>query len=59
MIKRTRIPVYIILELLAAGYDFKRIVEAYPSLTEADIRAAVDYAATIMKNEEAYEYAVS
>lgn len=55
----TRIPVYLILELLSAGYDFKRIVKAYPSLTEEDIRAAIDYAAKIMQNEEAYEYAVS
>jgi uncharacterized protein (DUF433 family) len=59
VIRGTRIPVYLILELLSAGYDFKRIVKAYPSLTEEDIRAAIDYAAKIMQNEEAYEYAVS
>lgn len=59
VIKGTRIPVYLILELLSAGYDFKRIIEAYPALTEADVKAAVDYAARIVKNEEAFEYAVS
>jgi uncharacterized protein (DUF433 family) len=59
VIKGTRIPVYLILELLSAGYDFKRIIKAYPSLTQADIKAAIDYAAKIMENEEAYEYAVS
>ena len=59
VIKGTRIPVYLILELLSAGYDFKRIIEAYPSLTEEDIKAAVNYAAQIVKNEEAFEYAVS
>ena len=59
VIKGTRIPVYLILELLSAGYDFKRIIEAYPSLTEEDIKAAVKYAAQIVKNEEAFEYAVS
>ena len=59
VIRGTRIPVYLILELLSAGYDFKRIVKAYPSLNEEDIRAAIDYAAKIMQNEEAYEYAVS
>ena len=58
VIKGTRIPVYLILELLSAGYDFKRIIEAYPRLTDDDIRAAVEYAATVMKNEEAFEYAV-
>lgn len=58
VIKGTRIPVYLILELLSAGYDFKRIIEAYPTLTEEDIKAAVDYAAQIVKNEEAFEYVV-
>jgi uncharacterized protein (DUF433 family) len=58
VIKGTRIPVYLILELLSAGYDFKRIIKAYPSLSEEDIRAAVAYAAKAMENQEAYEYAV-
>lgn len=59
VVKGTRIPVYLILELLSAGYDFKRILKAYPCLTEEDIKAAVDYAAQIVKNEAAFEYAVS
>jgi uncharacterized protein (DUF433 family) len=59
VIKGTRIPVYLILELLSAGYDFKRIITAYPTLTEEDIKAAVNYAAQIVKNEEAFEYVVS
>ena len=58
VIKGTRIPVYLILELLSAGYSFKRIIKAYPSLTEADVKAAVDYATQIVKNEEACEYVV-
>jgi len=59
VIKGTRIPVYLILELLSAGYDFKRIIKAYPTLTEEDIKAAVNYAAQIVKNEEAFDYVVS
>ena len=59
IIKGTRIPVYLILELLSAGYDFKRIIKAYPTLTEEDIKAAVNYAAQIVKNEEAFDYVVS
>ena len=58
VIKGTRIPVYLILELLSAGYDFKRIVEAYPTLTDEDIKAAVEYAVEIVKNEEAFEFVV-
>jgi uncharacterized protein (DUF433 family) len=58
VIKGTRVPVYLILELLSAGYDFKRIMEAYPTLKEEDIKAAVDYAAKIVKNEEAFEFVV-
>lgn len=59
VIRGTRIPVYLILELLSAGYDFKRIMEAYPTLKEEDIKAAVEYAAKIVKNVEAFEYAVT
>jgi uncharacterized protein (DUF433 family) len=58
VIRGTRIPVYLILELLSAGYDFKRIMEAYPTLKEEDIKVAVEYAVKIVKNEEAFEYAV-
>ena len=59
VIKGTRIPVYLILELLSAGYDFNRIITAYATLMEEDIKAAVNYAAQIVKNEEAFEYVVS
>lgn len=59
VIRGTRIPVYLILELLSAGYDFKRIMEAYPTLKEEDVKAAVEYATKIVKNEEAFEYTVS
>jgi uncharacterized protein (DUF433 family) len=58
VIKGTRIPVYLILELLSAGYDFKRIIKAYPTLTEEDIKAAVNYAVQIVKNEEVCEFVV-
>lgn len=40
VIAGTRIPVYLILNLLASGYTVKRIIEAYPSLTREDIAAA-------------------
>jgi len=48
----TRIPVYLILNLLANGYDFDRIIEAYPRLNRADIEAAIKYSEQRMKREE-------
>jgi uncharacterized protein (DUF433 family) len=58
VVKGTRIPLYLVLELLEAGYDFKRIIEEYPSLTEDDIRAAIEYASLLMRNEEVLEMRV-
>jgi uncharacterized protein (DUF433 family) len=44
-VKGTRIPVYMVLELVEAGIPFKEIIERYyPSLTEEDIKACVHYA---------------
>ena len=48
----TRIPVYLISNLLAHGYDFDRIVQAYPILTRADVQAAIRYSEARMKREE-------
>lgn len=54
VIAGTRIPVYLILNLLASGYDFKRIIQAYPNLTEEDIKAALDYAGKRLQYEEVH-----
>lgn len=59
VIKGTRIPVYLILELLQADYDFQKIVDAYPSLEIEDIKAALEYAAKMAKNEDIIFYEVS
>ena len=45
----TRIPVYLILNLLAHGYDFDRVIQAYPVLTREDIKAALRYAEARMR----------
>jgi uncharacterized protein (DUF433 family) len=51
----TRIPVYMVLELVEAGYAAQQIVtEFYPTLTEDDVRACIRYATELAKNEEIY-----
>jgi uncharacterized protein (DUF433 family) len=59
VIAGTRIPVYLILNLLASGYDEDRIIEAYPSLTPEDIRAALSYAEQRMRYEEVHSLAAA
>jgi len=51
-IKGTRIPVHLILDLLAAGEDFEGIKKAYPNISDEDIRACIAYA-SILADEEA------
>ncbi|MBI5203643.1 MAG: DUF433 domain-containing protein [Nitrospirae bacterium] len=50
-IKGTRIPVYMILDLLAGGSTIKDILDDYPDITEEDIRACVEYAAMLAREE--------
>jgi uncharacterized protein (DUF433 family) len=52
VIKGKRIPVYLILELLQADYDFQKILDAYPSLKREDIKAVLEYAAEMARNED-------
>lgn len=52
VIRGTRIPVYLILNLLAKGKTRKDIVQEYPELTEDDVAAAISYAASHMRYEE-------
>jgi uncharacterized protein (DUF433 family) len=50
-IKGTRITVELILRKLAAGRSFAELVEAYPRLTEDDLRAALAFAADYLQHE--------
>lgn len=53
IIAGTRIPVYLILELLASGLNEAKILkDYYPHLTKESIRAAVRYGAELVKGEE-------
>lgn len=50
-IKGTRIPVAMIVGSLADGMTWKEIKEAYPQLTDEDIRAALAYAADVIHQD--------
>ena len=52
VIKGTRIPVYIVLNLIAQGYTFDQIIESYPDLTKEDIKAVLEYASQLTQFEE-------
>ena len=53
-VKGTRIPIYIILNLMAAGYSIEHVLITYPKLTEQDVLAAISYAGSITEHEESY-----
>jgi uncharacterized protein (DUF433 family) len=52
VIKGTRIPVYLIIQLLANGMTEKEILKQYPTLKKQDIKAALVYASKSLENEE-------
>jgi uncharacterized protein (DUF433 family) len=51
VIKGTRIPVYLIVELVANGMATKEILKEYPRLKEEDIKAALLYASKLVESE--------
>lgn len=54
VIRGTRIMVTNILSMLAGGYTFDRILEAYPELTREDVIAALEYASEVIDEEKVY-----
>ncbi len=52
VIKGTRITISLILNLLAHDYTVGRVLEAYPQLTEEDIKAAMEYASYLTDFQE-------
>ena len=52
VIRGTRIPVELIVKMLAQGIPEKEILDEYPRLEQEDIRAALAYASAILSNEE-------
>jgi uncharacterized protein (DUF433 family) len=52
VIRGTRIPVEMIVRMLANGVSEDEILKEYQRLTPLDIRAALAYAASVLANEE-------
>ena len=52
VIRGTRIPVELVLRKLAEGASQDELIDAYPSLTPEDIKAALGYAARTIAHEE-------
>ena len=51
VIKGTRIPVYIVLNLLAGGLRPEEVLKEYPDLTHEDVFACLEYAAELAQEE--------
>jgi uncharacterized protein (DUF433 family) len=54
VIRNTRIPVELLLRKLAEGAQIAELLDAYPRLTEDDIRACLEYAADTIAHEATY-----
>ena len=52
VIKGTRIPISVILELIAEGKSWQAILDGYPELTRDDIYAALHYAKVALDHSE-------
>ncbi|MFA6448430.1 MAG: DUF433 domain-containing protein [bacterium] len=51
-VKGTRIPVFVVLDALAAGMTAEQIVAEYPPLAKEDVHACILYASLIAREEE-------
>jgi len=55
--KGTRIPLYIVLDLIGDGIPEEEIIKIYPDITDEDIKAALKFASMMMERQEIYETA--
>ena len=54
IIRGTRIPVELVVKLIAQRWTDEQIIEEYPMLKKEDIQQALLYAEMLVKNEEVY-----
>ena len=50
-VRGTRIPVYLLLEKMAAGETYEQLLAAYPQIKVEDLRACLEYAAALTAEE--------
>jgi uncharacterized protein (DUF433 family) len=50
-VKGTRVPVHQVIRMLANGDTIEEIVEDFPPITQADILACLDYAASLAEEQ--------
>ena len=58
VIRGTRIPVDLLIELVAQGLSFEEILKDYPQLRREDIQAALLYGARLVRDAEVFPRAV-
>jgi uncharacterized protein (DUF433 family) len=58
VIRGTRIPVELIVRMLADGVPEAAILREYPRLVPDDIRAALAYAARVLADEDVFPFAL-
>jgi len=51
VIAGTRIPVYVVLNLLAGGFSPEQVLKEHPDLTLEDVQACLAYAARLAEEE--------
>ena len=54
VIRGTRIPVELVVRMVAQGISTADILQDYPRLTEEDIRASLWYAAAVLAEEDVF-----
>lgn len=57
VVRGTRISVEVILDKLAAGESVAQVLDAHPRLTEADVAAALRFAADLLRADVVYPIA--
>jgi uncharacterized protein (DUF433 family) len=59
VIRGTRIPVELVVRMVAQGVSDAEILREYPQLAPEDVRAALSYAAEVVAGEDVYPIPVS